>query len=90
MFNIDTARDGDVERGIAPIVFAAAHATGPSTRACTNVVIKNDVIVEEKFETFSLSLSNRDLQGVHLTSSNISVTIEDDDSEFWGNRTVVG
>ena len=85
VFDPNTARDGDVDSDIPPIVFDAP--IGPATKvcdpvctACSNVRIRDDLIIEEKFENFSLSLSHSD-QAVSLTSTAITVTIEDEDSE---------
>ena len=93
VYHIDNARDGDVEVGIHPIVFevsdrSAARECIPQCTACTNVVIRDDFIIEDKFESFSLSLSHRD-EAVVLTSTNITVTIEDEDSESFSQLTVV-
>lgn len=82
----DNARDGDVRDNFSPIVFRVSD--GSTTKncdhmciACTNVEIRNDFTIEDKFENFSLSLSHRD-PAVFITSETISVTIEDEDSQF--------
>lgn len=92
VFNFITARDGDVEPAsesplipVNPILFEAPEGSAtkvcnPVCTACTSVEIMNDFIIEEKFESFSLSLSHSD-PAVSLSSQNITVTIEDEDSE---------
>lgn len=93
VFNFDTERDGDVEPAsesplipVNPIVFrvpeeSATKVCNPVVcTACTNVEIRNDFIIEEKYESFSLSLRHSD-PAVSLSSQNITVTIEDEDSE---------
>jgi hypothetical protein len=92
VFDIDDARDGDVEQNFPPIVFEAPD--GPASKvctpvctACTTVEIRDDFIIEDKFEYFGLSLSHRD-DAVNLTSTNISVTIEDEDSKSSYTSTV--
>lgn len=96
MFDFDNARDGDVKDNISPIVFQVPEGSTrrechPVCTACTQVEIRNDFIIEEKFETFSLSLSHSD-PAVALTSESITVTIEDEDSQFIvsrGNSTCI-
>lgn len=86
VFDPDNARDGDVNENIRPIVFQVPQGSTrkdchPVCTACSQVEIRNDFIVEEKFETFSLSLSHSD-PAVTTTSEIITVTIEDEDSQL--------
>lgn len=81
-------RNGDVDPNIADIVFevprSGSGSSGSNTncriqcKACTQVSIINDGVLEELYEDFSLVLSHDD-PSVHLTSTSATVTIVDDD-----------
>lgn len=92
-FSHSTARGrgGDVMPIIDDIVFvvpgyspgAIAQTVGSQMclpcRACTHVNVVDDPFVEDKYENFSLELSNSD-PAVHFTSANATVILEDNDS----------
>ncbi len=58
----------------------ASRVCNASCITCTQVTIQNDFILEDLYETFSLSLSHAD-PSVHVTSSEASVSIQDNDSK---------
>ena len=90
VFDVNTARNGDVDPRIRDIVFGVPEFVGlfptgsivcdPYCLACTNVLITNDNILEQEVENFTLHLSHQD-PAVHLISTSATVFIIDNDSK---------
>ena len=68
----------------ATVTFTAGSSSGPPPAIqCTPVSIVNDLIVEERFESFALTASSPAPNVEFTSGGNVaSVQIEDDDSKF--------
>lgn len=68
----------------ATVTFTAGSSSGPPPAIqCTPVNIANDLIVEERFELFTLTASSSAPNVEFTSGGNVaSVQIEDDDSKF--------
>lgn len=85
-FDFSDSRNGDVKADIPDIVFEVPDGSlskncNQGCKACTNVNIIDDPILEEKFEHFTLTLHHSD-PAVHLSATLSNVTVEDNDGEW--------
>ena len=85
-FDSNNMRDGDFIPIIKDILFEVPNTGSgrncwPHCVACTQVTIQDDSVLEEQYESFSLVLNHED-PAVHLTSTQATVTIIDNDGKF--------